>query len=601
MTSVASNPYFRNQSRGLPASAAPSIVDLMRTTRRSWAVGIVPVVALIAMLVALAVLQFRWSSEVSEAERDRLQQNLRHSSSAFQSAVARDLLGVCRALQASQPRERSVVADRLFNRYAAWRRISGRSALVEDVYLWPQSQSPAELLRFNLETRKLEPAPWPESLRLFAKRPLPHQPRRWLWDEQVPALVHPVYALSDNRDAKPRLLGYLFVVFDSQKFEHAYVPDLARSAFPASNGFVFQLIESGGNDQRSVVYRSGQDVPAEIFSHPDAVFPLLDEAALRSPGAPVATAASVPVALSVGPQRWSIAVRHRAGSVNAAVASLRRRDLAISIGVLLVFAISLITILIATRRARRLARLQMEFASGVSHELRTPLAVICSAAENLADGIVTGDGKVRDYGAMIHREGQRLSGMVDHILDFAALHSDGRGYHRVPTPVSEVIGAALAGSRVLAQSDAVTLETRVPGDLPLLLTDARALEQCLQNLLSNAIKYGSGGGRVQLWAARGEADKPDRVLIGVRDYGAGIEPEDLPYIFDPFYRGGHSRSSAVRGTGLGLSLTRQMMEALGGRVTVESSPGTGSTFTLEVPTAVAARPEETAPEPSRLA
>ena len=285
----------------------------------------------------------------------------------------------------------------------------------------------------------------------------------------------------------------------------------------------------------------------------------------------------------------------------AAVASLRRRDLAISIGVLLVFAISLFTILIATRRARRLARLQMEFASGVSHELRTPLAVICSAAENLADGIVTGDGRVRDYGAMIHREGQRLSGMVDHILDFAALHSDGRGYHRVPTPVSEVIGAALAGSRVIAQSDAVTLETSVPGDLPLLLTDARALEQCLQNLLSNAIKYGSAGGRVQLWAARGGEDKPDRVLIGVRDYGAGIAAEDLPYIFDPFYRGEGSRHSAVRGTGLGLSLTRQMMEALGGRVTVESATGAGSTFTLEVPAAAAARPEETAPAPSRLA
>ena len=103
------------------------------------------------------------------------------------------------------------------------------------------------------------------------------------------------------------------------------------------------------------------------------------------------------------------------------------------------------------------------------------------------------------------------------------------------------------------------------------------------------------------WAARGGEDKPDRVLIGVRDYGAGIAAEDLPYIFDPFYRGEGSRHSAVRGTGLGLSLTRQMMEALGGRVTVESATGAGSTFTLEVPAAAAARPEETAPAPSRLA
>lgn len=598
MTPAVSNSHIRNRNDALPASAAPTIVDLMRTTRRSWVAGIMPIVALLAMMIALAVLQFRWSSEVSEAERDRLQQNLNHSSTAFQSAVARDLLGVCRALQASQPREPSVAVDRLFNRYAAWRRISGRSALVKDVYLWPQSQSSADLLRFNLDARTLDPAPWPDALRPLTKRPLPHQARHWLWDERTPALVHPVYALGTSRDAKPRLYGYLFVVFDSRSFEQAYLPDQARNAFPASNGFVFQLLDQATADQPSVVYRSGTGVPGEAFPHPDAVFPLLDEAALRNPSGPSANASSVPVVLSVGPSRWSIAVRHRAGSVDAAVASLRRRDLTISIGVLLIFAISLFTILIATRRARRLARLQMEFASGVSHELRTPLAVICSAAENLADGVVTREDKVRDYGSMIHREGQRLSGMVDHILDFAALHSDAHGYHLAPTPVSEVIGAAVANSRAIAHADAVRLETSVPADLPALLTDARALEQCLQNLISNAIKYGSGGGRVELWAAPAGPNSPDRVLIGVRDFGAGIAPDDLPYIFDPFYRGGSSRSSAVRGTGLGLSLTRQMMEALGGRVTVESSPGTGCAFILEVPTA-AAHPEQ--PAPARLA
>ncbi len=116
-------------------------------------------------------------------------------------------------------------------------------------------------------------------------------------------------------------------------------------------------------------------------------------------------------------------VRHRSGSVDAAVTSLRRRNLAVSIVVLLMLLVSLITILVATRRARRLAQLQMEFASGVSHELRTPLAVIRSAAENLADGVVTEGERVRDYGSLIHKESQRLSGMVDHILDFANLQA----------------------------------------------------------------------------------------------------------------------------------------------------------------------------------
>lgn len=591
--------HFRTDGlQVLPPSAAPTIVGLMQPKRRGWTT-VMPILGLIAVLVAVGILQYRWSDDVSEAERDRLQQSLERSSVGFQAVFVRDMFALCRALQASKPRAPAVLEDRLVNRFMAWRRISGHAALVQGVYLWSRSDgTSSHLLRLNLDGRKLEPAPWPEPLQAMAtrsSRTLPKQPRRWVWDERIPALIHPVYAMGPK--GQSHLFGYVFVVFNAQWLEQVYLPTMARRSFPASNGFVFQLLSNQVEGKPAVVYRSEKDVPTEAFIHADAVFPLLERGPHFSPSSPRIQASSAgaspstaQIVLSSRSPRWWIAVRHRAGSVDAAVRSTRYRDIAISAVVLLVLAFSLLALLIATRRARRLARLQMEFASGVSHELRTPLAVICSAAENLADGVVSNEARVRDYGEMIHREGQRLTGLVDHILDFAALHSDAREYPLAPTSVAEVIAAAVTRSRSMTESAGVRLESILQDDLPEVLTDPGTLGQCLQNLISNAVKYGGGGGRIQVEAFVDREEQPPSVSVVVRDFGAGIPPDELPHIFDPFYRGETVRSSAIRGTGLGLSLTREMIEALGGRITVESSLGEGSAFRLHVPVAPVSRP-----------
>ncbi|MEO6829839.1 MAG: HAMP domain-containing sensor histidine kinase, partial [Acidobacteriaceae bacterium] len=285
----------------------------------------------------------------------------------------------------------------------------------------------------------------------------------------------------------------------------------------------------------------------------------------------------------IGEPRWQLVIRHRSGSVDAAVIRLHHRNLAISLIALLMLVVSLITILVTTRRAHRLAQLQMEFASGISHELRTPLAVIRSAAENLADGIVAEADRVRDYGTLIHKESQRLSGMVDHILDFAHLQAAAPYYQFATVAVTDILSRALASEKPRIQSSGMELDIDFADGLPLLFTDAATLSQCLQNLLSNAVKYGSDGGRIRVTATPAHEDGELRVLIAVQDFGNGIAPDELPHIYDPFYRGATVRELQIHGTGLGLSLTRKMMEDLNGRVTVKSSPGKGSTFTLHVP------------------
>lgn len=587
---------------------------MRRISTTGMVASVLPIAGLITMLLALVLLQLRWSAKVGEAERARLQQNLLRSTSGFQLAFAQDLLGICQTLQASQPRDPPVFVEHLFDRYTVWRRISRHAALIEGLYVWRQTSGKADtLLKFNPQNHRLEPVAWPDSLRSLAAQVHSHpsmflrQPEAWVWDERVPALIHPIYALGSNGNPKrSQLFGYLFVVFNPQDFEQVYLPDLGRRYFPLSNGFVFQLIEHNRDHEHEVVYQSDKHVPDGTFAHADEVIPLLDSSmpyrtAARPPSSGmIADVASGPVQLlAPDTARWEISVRHRAGSVDAAVTSLRRRDLAVSIVVLVMLLVSLITILVATRRARRLARLQMEFASGVSHELRTPLAVISSAAENLADGVVTEGDRIRDYGALIHKESQRLSGMVDHILDFAQLDSHAHSYRLESVAVATIVEAVLANERPLIQTAGVSVDVNIPDDLPKLLTNAPVLQQCLQNLLSNALKYGSDGRRILLTASPAREDGEDRVLICVEDFGAGIAPEELSHIYEPFYRASDARNSQIRGTGLGLSLTRKMMESLHGRITVKSSPGKGSAFTLHVPVAPSENLRALASEPLR--
>ena len=277
--------------------------------------------------------------------------------------------------------------------------------------------------------------------------------------------------------------------------------------------------------------------------------------------------------------------RHKGGSLESVVAADRRRNLLLSFGVLLMLAVSMALIIVSTQRARRLARLQMEFVAGVSHELRTPVAVICSAADNLAEGFVGAKDQVKEYGALIRHEGRRLAGMIEQILRFAAGQSRAASYAVEPVPVSEAVGRVVANISALPEAEGFTVEREIDPDLPPVLADATALNHCLENLILNALKYGGEPRWARVRAAT--VDGGSRVRIGVEDRGDGIDPADLPHIFEPFYRGKSAQAAQIHGTGLGLSLARDIAEGMGGHLEASSEPGRGSTFTLELPAAAA--------------
>ncbi len=278
---------------------------------------------------------------------------------------------------------------------------------------------------------------------------------------------------------------------------------------------------------------------------------------------------------------WQLRLVHRAGSLEAAIGQSRHRNLAVSFGILALLGVSLGLIVFSTRRAAHLARQQVEFVAGVSHELRTPLSVINSAAENLSDGVVTDPAQIRRYGALIAGEGRRLNEMVEQVMTFAGLQAGLILGDRRTVGVDDLIDRALQASAGIIAQRQVQVERQVAPDLPAIDVDAAAIQRSLQNLIENAVKYSDGSPWLRVTA------EPDGdgggVAIGVEDHGLGIAVDEQRHIFEPFYRGPQVLASSVRGSGLGLSLVKRIVEAHGGVVTVKSAPGKGSRFVGHLP------------------
>ena len=293
------------------------------------------------------------------------------------------------------------------------------------------------------------------------------------------------------------------------------------------------------------------------------------------------------VSQGIGNPAWQFVVQHTAGSLDAAVAQLRRRNLYLSFGILAVLASGIGLVVINARRSERLAAQQMDFVATVSHELRTPLAVIRSAAQNLSAGVVHEPAQARRYGDLIEQEGRRLTDMVEQVLAYAGV-SDTRGLVSArPADAGAIVSDVLAASAPLIEDAGFEQDVDISGDLPPVMVDEGAMRRALHNLVTNALKHGADGRWLGVVVRRAAPVTPgghaDEVEIAVSDRGRGIDAQDLPHIFEPFYRGRFALDRQIQGNGLGLSLVKRVAEAHGGRVSVRAATGQGTTVTLHIP------------------
>ena len=595
------------------------------------------VAALAAVLVLLAVLQYRWSLEISRAERTRIEASLNTSVNQFRQEFYRELMQVSTAFHSDPTAEPDDFWSSYAERYQAWTRTATRPDLVANVFVWPAGApnpgSASRLLQLRPTDGEFEPVDWPASLADLRGR-VEEEPRQppgpgpggaWTLEERIPALVRPIYNISGPRwrrfggaprQAEPPappprvVLGFAIVELNRAALDRL-LGELAQRYFAGPDGFIYNVVVVSGAPDPKVIYRSDPQLTAASLNPPDARAALvpaipaenraIEGAPPRDPAARtrggrggrgggnrgtfLPRARGAFIVPSAAEEPWQLLARHKGGSLESVVAADRRRNLLLSFGVLLLLAVSMALIIVSTQRARRLARLQMEFVAGVSHELRTPVAVNCSAADNLAEGFVGGKDQVKEYGALIRNEGRRLAGMIEQILRFAAGQSRPASYHLEPVAVSEAIARVLASISTLPEAEGFIVEREIEPDLPAVEADAAALSHCLENLILNALKYGGDQRWMRVRAAK--SDGGSRVRIGVEDRGAGIDPADLPHIFEPFYRGKSAQAAQIHGAGLGLSLARDIAEGMGGRLDAASEPGRGSTFTLELPAAAA--------------
>ncbi len=613
---------------------------LNRERRLSTAV----LVAVSAILVLLAMYQYIWSEQAMKASTSRMASLLRASMLDWHGGLFHQFADICFALRVNDDPHAADERGQYARRFQLWQSTAEYPHLVANLSIW-ELADPAHprLLRLNPATWEFEPTNWSSKLQplravlesrsenfdlasaassepesLFG--PAGSQSFKvrnqgpgdlfsgWLFEAGIPALVHPIPRAKSEGPGRashePLQADWIVIEFDPNVLWTELVPQLTQRYFSGQHGLDYEVAVITSNGEERALYATSPRIDLSDTSHADAAMDVLGsrhhreitvtwpdrdfaaEASDDEPHGGVARGGPAPlwfpliVDAGVEPD-WDLIVWHRNGSLAAQARRLRWRNLGVSFGALLLVAFSTAMLAFSTRRAQQLADKEINFVAAVSHELRTPLAVISSAADNLADGVVRNEDQLLQYGTTIQNQARQLSDLVEQILLFAATRKGTSDIYALGTlQVSTVIEVALQNTEGLIHQERFRVERDLAPDLPPVIGDRTAVSQVLQNLITNAVKYGGPKKWIGIRGVVAEESNGKEVEISVSDRGIGIRPDELARIFEPFYRSAEVTAAQIHGTGLGLPLAKSIAEAMGGRLTVRSEPAKGSTFTL---------------------
>ena len=563
--------------------------------------------ALIVLLILLAVLQYQWLGQISEGERQTMQTNLRNRARGFQEEFNHEVDRACLRVRMNADELRKEDWRELSESFERWKTTAAYPGLVKNRFLARGGrEGQIDLLKFDETSKRFKPIEWPATfveirqrfepgataVTAESERRLGAMVEHGYIAEDIPAVVQfilgpeRVEPLTNNQERERKRgfersnekrafseLGLTIIELDLDYIKQVVIPSLFKRRFTVDGTLDYDL---------TFVYRKAPDERSEKA--------LRESGEKRPPASGDVTMNMFEIGLDSadlnrGP-RWQIVINHRAGSLDAAVAQARVRNLVVSFGILFLLAISLIIVLISSRRSQQLARKQMEFVAGVSHEFRTPLAVIHAISENLADGLITEKQEIEQCGLVIRDDVRRLSGMVEQVLELAGAFRSRTFYNRSAVDVSNLIDQVLLRYATPGHDLGLHIEKDLQANLPPVLADPAALASAVGNILDNAMKYGGAQRWIGIKAQLQSGEENPMVDITIEDRGIGIPSADLLHIFDPFYRGAEVRAAQIHGSGLGLSLVKNIVEANGGTITVASTPGQGSAFTLKLPVAV---------------
>lgn len=274
-------------------------------------------------------------------------------------------------------------------------------------------------------------------------------------------------------------------------------------------------------------------------------------------------------------------------TVEASNSSLLKNLIVLGSAVLLLLG-SLVFMFISAQKERALAERQAGFLANVTHELKTPLAVMQAAGENLSDGRVKDQSRLKNYGTHIYNEAVRLRKMIEKLLDVAKADAGQSLLEPKPVNLDQLIHTYIDEQKAYIQNRGFTLDTAIADNPPMAIVDIDSFDTILGNLVENAIKYSKDERYLGIFL---EADK-DSITLKVEDHGVGMPKKVISHIFDKFYRAEDTLTAQTKGHGLGLSIVKNLVELNGGQITVSSEVGEGSIFKVTFPTLVNTPVEE---------
>jgi len=361
----------------------------------------------------------------------------------------------------------------------------------------------------------------------------------------------------------PQEMGWIIFELDPLYLRETWLPDLVRKHVNPGTRDIHRVEVAYGDE---VIFSSG---PTGHLGKPVTV-------SLNRQGRGEPPSMMRPGGMD---GRWKLTTWRQTGALEQIVESSRRRSLALACGVNVLILAAGYALIRQTRKSRLLAEAKMNFVANVSHELRTPVTVMLGAAHNLKRGIVKKPEAQERYAELILQHGQQLSEMVQEVLEFSSAKKVLAPHEMKPVPLADLLRNTVDE---LAQELAdIRVEVVVPEDLPPVAGEARSLARVFRNLIGNAAKHGADGGWIRVEAARAK----DGVEVSVADGGPGIPAWEHARIFEPFFRGTEAHSRQTRGTGLGLGLVREIIQAHGGKISVSSAAGEGAKFTVNLPAA----------------
>jgi len=615
-----------------------------------WAAALAGIALLI---LAIGVMQYRWNYQIRQATEIRMGADLESAMMNWHLDLYGEFSAICVALQIGPDSGARDSWDDYFRRYGEWIRAGAdresvenlytNRDLIENVYIWETSQPKRRrLLRFDAEQEKIGDSSIPvkldsllvrlqrnsatlrDALRAWRSTEVnanqkaslgsslePAQRLRstaitgWQFDEQIPAIVHPIFhhthpwSFRTDAPTSSDPVDWVVVVLNLATVQKRILPALTHRYFSSAAGLEYKVaVVAGGNESR-LLYSSDPGFGLSDVNRSDSIMNIFGPPPESTEGSfwqTVKNSRSVrgeewrsfsgPVWFPViqntsGNGPWILVLQHRTGPLEATITKVWRSNLIVGGIVLMLLAISMVLVVVASQRAQNLANMQMDFVTSVTHELRTPLAAIHSAGQNMKDGFAA---DVAGYGSLITGQSRQLIDLVDQVLLFATVKAGKVNYSLNPVRIDKLFEVVRKNTAAMMEQAGFELNFYQPERPVYVNGDLRALSRCLQNLIGNAMKYSGQSREIRVFAVTEHISAhEEEAQISVQDHGIGISPVEQEQVFKPFYRSPEVVSAQINGTGLGLSVAKHIIESMAGSITLKSEVGVGSIFTLHLP------------------